>query len=71
LIVVHTRMQEEATSIIMITWPVPEHPPSFKRFLRHQQAALIRDVRQASEIEEPQSRSLLRPSNGQDVLNWP
>ena len=55
----------------MITWPVPEHAPSFKRFLRHQQAALIRDIRQTSEIEESQSRSLLRLSNGQDVLNWP
>jgi len=64
-------MQDEAASIIMITWPVPEHPPSFKRFLRHQQAALIRDIRQTSEIEESQSRSLLRLSNGQDVLNWP
>jgi len=64
LIVVHTRMQDEATNIIVIARPVVERAQSFKRFLRHQLAALVCDVHQTSEIEELQSRSLLRPSNG-------
>jgi len=35
LIVVHTRMHDEATNIIVIARPVVERAQSFKRFLRH------------------------------------